>query len=98
MSICWRVVSTATGPAMVVGIHTDQNCPPTWPARRRGISVISRVWSAGASLARGSLVRSLLKSKASTLPANRSRTSHGKSLWPSISGVLASTAATRACS
>ena len=43
------------GPLMSTGTHTDQNCPPTRPARRRGISVMSgglRPAAAGSSTCR----------------------------------------------
>ena len=40
-SICSKVICTASKPCVLTGIHTDQNCAPTCPARSRGISVIS---------------------------------------------------------
>ena len=41
VSICSMVVRIASSPVSVPVMKTDQNCPPTRPARRRCMSVIS---------------------------------------------------------
>ena len=68
-----NVTCTASNPLVCAGIHTDQNCAPTWPARNRGISVIS----AGVPAATGNLDVSALRSNAASLPLKRSRISQG---------------------
>src|SRR4051794_9818866 len=74
MSICSSDWRTASGSGRPAGTQTDQNWPPTPPARRRGMSVSS----SGTGRRRStSEVR---------IPA-RLRSAYARSLWPSISGV-----------
>ena len=82
-SICSSVACTASAPLSSVGTQTDQNCPPTCPARSRGMSVINGTEPS----ATASFAVSDRRSIAARWPFERSRSSHGRSLCPSISGV-----------
>src|SRR5262249_22485336 len=72
-------------------MNTDQNCAPTRPRRSRGMSVISGglPWGAGSSAVLA------LRSTLARSPPKRSRISHGRSLCPSMIGVIASTLSIR---
>src|ERR1051325_11038390 len=75
-SICSSVAWRAAGPGKMVGTYTDQNCPPTPPARRRGMSVTNRGLSWLQLAARSMASRAF----------PRLRYCQGRSLWPSMSG------------
>ena len=73
-SICSRVAVTAASPASSAGTYTDQNWPPTPPARSRGRSVCVKSVRPAISIAHGG-------------PGERaSRSAHGRSLCPSTTG------------
>src|SRR3954451_14597585 len=74
MSICSSDWRTASGSGRSAGTQTDQNWPPTPPARRRGMSVSSP----------GTGPR---RSTPDVRSPTRPRRAYARSLWPSISGV-----------
>ena len=61
------------GPCISTGTNTDQNCAPTWPARRRGKSVIIAAWSGGGLIREVSLARSIAASRAVEARADHPR-------------------------
>ncbi len=65
----------APWPVSSDGTYAAKNWAPTWPSPSRAMSVMSESWGSEMS-------------SESRFPPTRTRSSNGRSLWPSISGIV----------